>query len=294
MMLDEKHRAIHQSKAVYVSRKEWFANPGVFITNTMGGANRASRDVVAALSRDKTFASFRDYVPQSVPGGVLAPDSVVMLKRLCGRRVEAATLAFGPAFLEKRYIALQMRDFGKNKQLGELAAQVAAIARREQPCDVVLFRAGAAYGHDTLRSLRDFKELLSEADPMVTVQVFQDINIWSIAALIANAELVISTSLHVRIVAFAYAVPRMYNTAFKGTRKYEYFVNNWDNSSPGFAWQLKRPLVSFARDWNRLKNESMKAYRDTTRSAEVADKYESTSFNVWSKLLSGEKSEVGG
>lgn len=282
MMLDKKHRAIHESKAVYVSRKEWFANPGVFITNTMGKGG--AKGVAAILSMDKTFTSFRDYVPQSVPGGVLAPDSVVMLKRLCDRRVESATFAFGPAFLEKRYIALQMKDNG-NKQLRELAVQVAAIARHEQPCDVVLFRAGAAHGHDTLSSLQDFKDLLSEADPMVSVQVFQDLNIWSIVALIANAELVISTSLHVRIVAFAYAVPRMYNTAFKETSKYEYFVKNWDNLSRGFAWQLKRPLAKLAADWNQLQNGSLKEYQDTARSAEVADIYESKAFNVWSKLL---------
>jgi hypothetical protein len=41
------------------------------------------------------------------------------------------------------------------------------------------------------------------------VRIAQDLNIWSICAVIANADLLVSTSSHTRIVAFACQVPRL-------------------------------------------------------------------------------------
>ena len=57
------------------------------------------------------------------------------------------------------------------------------------------------------------------------IRVFRGLDIWDITSIIANSELVIGTSLHVRIIAFAFAIPRV---TFSAGRKHESMINHWD------------------------------------------------------------------
>ena len=57
------------------------------------------------------------------------------------------------------------------------------------------------------------------------IHVFRGLDIWDITSIIANSELVIGTSLHVRIIAFAFAIPRV---TFSAGSKHKSMINSWD------------------------------------------------------------------
>jgi len=278
---DARHVAVRRADGAYIARKAWFAKPGVFIVNSVGGGGQATEEMQSLLRDDSGFMAFRDTVPPGLPHGTLAPDSVVLLRKLFSHRIALA----GDALGSKQYVAVQFHQHATPERRELLAAQIATIARHDH-LDVVLFRAGAAWDHDTLESLEHVAGLITDFEPTIVVQLFQDLNIWSIVAVVARAQLVVATSLHVRIVAFAFCVPRLYNTVFEVSGKFLAFVQLWDNASPEFAVQSKRPLENLAEDWLRIAPDTMVLFRDSTRADEVVDVYERKSFSEWTKLLS--------
>lgn len=274
------HRVVRNADAAYVARKAWFANPGVFIINSVGGGAVATEEIQKILREDTDFASFRDSVPPGVPNGVIAPDSVVLVRHLFAKRVALPN----DLFHGKKYVAVQFHQHATPEQRNQLAVQLVKLARAHQ-LDVVLFRAGAAWDHDTLSTLAQVAHDITERDPTIVVQLFEDLNIWAIVGLIVHAQLVISTSLHVRIVTFAFGVPRLYNTVFPASGKMLAFLKLWDNASSDFSAQATRPLEMLADDWNRLGTNASKMFRDVTRANEVVSLYEAHAFKQWAELL---------
>ena len=55
--------------------------------------------------------------------------------------------------------------------------------------------------------------------------VYEAENVWSVVALVSQAEAVLSSSLHVRIMAFIYFKPRV---TWCTESKHELFIENWD------------------------------------------------------------------
>jgi hypothetical protein len=70
---------------------------------------------------------------------------------------------------------------------------------------VVLFRAGAAPWHDDLDTLRRMAARL----PPTQVHVFASLDLWRVCALVAHSRGYCGSSLHGRIVAMAFARPRV-------------------------------------------------------------------------------------
>mmetsp|Transcript_10250 Transcript_10250/g.35542 ORF Transcript_10250/g.35542 Transcript_10250/m.35542 type:complete len:571 (+) Transcript_10250:119-1831(+) len=214
------------ARSVYVPQRGWFKNAGAMVASTLGGDvwTEASHEALRGLD----FASLRE---EAVYDYALAPDCAVLVKELFGDRV--AAFAEAARLDEKRYVAVQFGAAAAEepKFTENLAAALARIAI-ENRLDVVLFAAGAAPAHDSMELLRDVAQRTLELAPHVRVDVFSDLNVWSITALIARAGLVLSTSLHVRIAAFAFARPRL---AIVASRKYRRFVDLWDRGVPDFA-----------------------------------------------------------
>lgn len=147
--------------------------------------------------------------PDTLPVcAALAPDPVVMIAELYGARIRAH-MDDGPvATMRARhpngYIAAQFGgEFADDATLTALAAQLDRIAARGR--GIVLFRAGAAPWHDSLERLRH----LADATHGGGVSLFTSIDVWDICALIAASQGYCGSSLHGRIVAGAYALPRI-------------------------------------------------------------------------------------
>jgi hypothetical protein len=139
----------------------------------------------------------------------LIPDPAVMVAELFGAPIRKHGGAGEPREVLRRfphgYIAVQLSaDFGDDQTLNAVAAQLDAIAPATG-LGVVLFRAGAAPWHDDLGCYRRIVSRMRTA----AVCVFQSLDIWDICALIAASSVYCGSSLHGRIVATAFARPRV-------------------------------------------------------------------------------------
>ena len=139
----------------------------------------------------------------------LVPDPVVMVAELFGARIrqraaqdamQAVTRAF-----PQGYAAIQFdASFGDDATLDVLAREIAR-AVRTRGLGIVLFRAGAAPWHDDLDAYRRLGARI-EGTPFM---IFASLDVWDICALIAHSRIFCGSSLHGRIVAMAFAKPRI-------------------------------------------------------------------------------------
>ncbi|MBI3285604.1 MAG: polysaccharide pyruvyl transferase family protein [Burkholderiales bacterium] len=170
-------------------------------------------EVVAKL-KAATDVSVRERHTQALldAAGVasrLLPDPAVMVAELFGGRIEHRArhgeLARLLAACPQGYLALQFSsDFGDDRSLTNIAAQLDQFARASGLA-VVFFRAGAAPWHDDLQCYRRTAARMRAS----AVHIFQSLNLWDICALLAHSRAYCGSSLHGRIVATAYAKPRL-------------------------------------------------------------------------------------
>ncbi|WP_210757003.1 polysaccharide pyruvyl transferase family protein [Azohydromonas sediminis] len=174
----------------------------------------AMRAEVVAKLRAADARSVRDRVTQRAlhDAGVecaLVPDPAVLVAQAFGARIAAhmragdvqrATAAFAGG-----YVALQASAaFGDDATLDVLAAQLRAV-QAATGLGVVLWRAGAAPWHDDLGVLQRLAARL----PTAGVRVFESLHLWQTCAIVAGARAVCASSLHARIVALAFGLPRV-------------------------------------------------------------------------------------
>ena len=91
-----------------------------------------------------------------------------------------------------------------------------------------LLMAGAATGHDSVADLERVADHIREVDPGRDVEVRTERRPLDVVHQIRQARIVIGTSLHVRIVAAAYALPRITLRRVKPAR----YAAHWDDLMP--------------------------------------------------------------
>ena len=222
-----------ENRSAYLLQKLLFTNPGTFVVDAVGGVMWP--DDVAALTE-------ADYVSARNPirGVQHVPDSVVLLYNVLATEVLAARssasiTAVHQATKGRPYWAVQLSDefataYGNSTTI-VLADQICTAtqsAHYEKGVAIVLFRAGAI--HDSLPTLNNVKALMKKTCASdIPIVVFEELNIFCICAVIAEAALLMSTSLHARIVALNYHVPRVTFSAKPEVSKHSFFVHHWDD-----------------------------------------------------------------
>ncbi len=205
--------------APYVVSRELFPGAVNIIYNAVGGVDLNDRDEpfrVEVLGKLKSaqYISVRDTTTLAVLNGHgiearLVPDPAVMVAELFGQHIERAAderevAAIKNAF-PQGYIAFQFSgDFGDDATLKEMAAQLKLLTASNDD-GVVLFRAGAAPWHDDLGCYLRLAAFIESP----RLKIFSSLNIWDICALIAHSSAYCGSSLHGRIVATAFGIPRV-------------------------------------------------------------------------------------
>jgi hypothetical protein len=203
----------------YVAGRDVLAPGGKLIFNAVGGVEwatlaEAQRAEVTAALGGADWLSVRDHVTRAAlrEAGVdapLCPDPAVMVAECCGDtiarhrqrgEVQAMRAAFPQGYLACQFSA----GFADDASLDALALALASIGR-ETGQGVALFRAGAAPWHDDLQC---YERLAHRLQPG-TARLFLSLHLWDICALIAASRGVVASSLHGRIVALAYGLPRV-------------------------------------------------------------------------------------
>lgn len=156
----------------------------------------------------------------------LVPDPAAMVAELFGATVrehgERGEPRLVAAACPRGYLAMQFSaDFGDDDTLTRLATQLDRVAEATG-LGIALFRAGSAPWHDDVEVLRRTAVRMRCA----SVHVFESLDAWDICALIATSRGYCGSSLHGRIVAMAFGLPRV-NLAAPGGKQ-QAFAATWD------------------------------------------------------------------
>jgi hypothetical protein len=260
--------------------------PGVEIKrltfNAVGGVEldaldpELRADVLAAL-RSADTTSVRDRQTHALLAGSgidaeLIPDPAVMTAALFDttirrRAANSALQAVREAF-PRGYAAVQFSaDFGDDATLDRLAAQLDGVAQ-SHGFGIALFRAGAAPWHDDLAVY----ERLAARLRTPSVRVFGSLNVWEICALISASRVYCGSSLHGRIVAMAYALPRVnisHPDHFEKPTKHAAYAATWEPE--GIAGTVR--VEALADAISEALNTDPALLRDTART--LAQRYRS-------------------
>lgn len=205
--------------APYTLSRESFPRAANMFYNAVGGVDLDARDPamraeVLAKLKAADDVSVRDRQTKALldASGLatrLIPDPAVMVAELFGAKIRqrAARRAISQILdaFPQGYVAVQFSaDFGDDETLKEIAAQLDQIAV-SGGLGVTFFRAGAAPWHDDLRCYERAVACMHAP----SVKIFGSLNLWDICALIAHSRVYCGSSLHGRVVAMAFALPRV-------------------------------------------------------------------------------------
>lgn len=205
--------------APYVAGREALAPGGTLIFNAVGGVDwphlpLAHREAVKTALGEADWGSVRDHLTHAalraegldVP---LCPDPAVMVAacfsdRIAVRQHHGEVQALRTEF-PQGYLALQFSaDFGDDATLDALVRELSRVVAATG-LGLVCYRAGAAPWHDDAW----LYDILQQRLPPGTTRLFESLNLWDICALIAASRGAVGSSLHGRIVALAYGLPRV-------------------------------------------------------------------------------------
>ena len=189
------------------------------VMNSLGGGFQSLQHQACKRALDTAdYISFRDHDP-------LYPDSACMIRELYGERINEASEAvlkelFGDNIEHKPdYVAVQHKEM-ENINTRALAAALDRVSWHANNATIVFFAAGTAPRHDTFENYKSIALLMKQPTIVFTVE-----NVWSVVGLISQASAVLSTSLHVRIMAFIYFKPRV---TWCTESKHSEFIAQWD------------------------------------------------------------------
>lgn len=265
--------------APYLASKDPFRKPGAWIYNAVGGVDLARRDAafraeVLQRLHEADYLGVRDgvtleFLAREGVAAQLLPDGVSLLAELYGERIaqcgDSGEVARVRATFPQGYLAIQFSaDFGDDATLETIASQLDDIAL-ETGLGLVFFRAGAAPWHDDAACFRAVARRLKHA----AVHVFESLNIWEICALLAASRGYCGSSLHGRIVAMAFDVPRV-NLLHPAQRdrptKAEAYAASWDGGDMPGAVPPSRMAAGIQRAL-RVSTSAMKAVSERARLA---------------------------
>ena len=226
----------------YVTRTSSHGYPrAALVLNSVGLAGVAQakgvrRIVLESSLREADFISVRDGGSRRVLSAlrinhVLAPDL-------------AHTLPYVRplATVDPCYALVQLPEFAVTRH--GLDAWVGAIASLTQLSDLPLrlFLAGTAPGHDSVRTANRLRDAIASATNQ-SVEVSTARGVWPRVDEIAHSALWVGGSLHGRIVAAAYGVPRVSIHSWK----VDQYAETWDDEYPyGVAPETLSAAVEFA------------------------------------------------
>lgn len=205
--------------APYTVRRDLFPGAATVIYNAVGGVDLDKRDPamraeVAANLKAADEVSVRDRWTQALLHAMgisarLLPDCAVMVAELFGakirQRAKEGELARILQAFPQGYMAVQFSaDFGDDETLPEIAAQLDRTVL-SSGYGIAFFRAGAAPWHDDLLCYQRVATRMRTS----SVMIFTSLDLWDICALIAHSRAYAGSSLHGRIVAMAFALPRI-------------------------------------------------------------------------------------
>ncbi|TXL64842.1 polysaccharide pyruvyl transferase family protein [Zeimonas arvi] len=208
-----------RARAPYVAARARFPAIARVLHAGVGGADLDRRDpalraeVLAKLaSADGVAVRDQRSLAQLEAAGLaprLVPDPAVMVAELFGARIAERRRAGEPARVQRAfprgYLAVQFAaEFGDDATLANSAGQLDRIAAATG-LGIVLFRAGAAPWHDSLEVLQRAASRFRTA----AVAIFESLDVWDLCALIAGSRGFCGSSLHGRIVAMAFGLPRV-------------------------------------------------------------------------------------
>ncbi len=137
---------------------------------------------------------------------VLYPDSAILMSRFFPTAVlaERVSPSVGTYVAEKRgkYLFFQIKNNHARNNEARIAQQLDAIAARHPDTHLCLCPIGKALNHDDHLALKRIAPRVQEP-----YSIFEEVTIWDIMYLIANAKAYVGTSLHGAITAMSYAVP---------------------------------------------------------------------------------------
>ncbi len=176
------------------------------------GINSDLRDALeeAWMSGFRDRTSLENATSIGISNIVFTPDVVCYISKLMPR-VEVKAQNYALLHFNKKFLGEH-----RNTLIDQLATM-----SRASGFSIKVGVAGIANHHDSLDDLYAFKALASQKS--LSVEILTSLDALDICQQIANASLVISTSLHYRIVARSYGVPRISLNAHK--------VNCWAHAN---------------------------------------------------------------
>jgi polysaccharide pyruvyl transferase WcaK-like protein len=230
-----------QTFAPYVVGRSLFPRAGAIVHNAIGGAeldavSTAMRVEVREKLAGADSISVRDHrtlahLQSFGLAADLVPDPAVVVAELFGSHLQARASA-GEVLQCRRafpngYLALQFStDFCDDSTLATLAAELDRFVSQSN-CGIVMFRAGAAPWHDDIDAYRRLKSIMQSN----AVHIFSSLHLWDICALLAHGSAYAGSSLHGRIVATAYALPRITlcrSDTGSGYAKHAAYTDTWE------------------------------------------------------------------
>ena len=204
------------------------------LLNSCGGTMLSNTPASAELARTllsrADFLSVRDSrthsaIHDAVPSCHIAPDVVTLVARLCSSEITHAekTITQQNDVFNGNYLLFQAKD--RYLKQPSLAAEAITQISKSHALDVVLQPAGLASGHDSFEGMKKLEALIAAKLGDNRVHIQRDRNVYRQVAAIARSRIVIASSLHCRIVASAFARPRV----SLSNGKVKSYIDTWES-----------------------------------------------------------------
>ena len=164
-----------------------------------------------------------DFLAREGVDAVLTPDVIHSLPRIDGWRLGDLARSAGEPAVVLHINEEQLSEVGLGR-VTELIAELARATRKP----IRLFAAGITHGHDNVAAYEGIVARLAREHPEVVCDTVTARYPRQLVAEVAHAAIWIGTSLHGRIIAEAYGVPRLSLRNDKVAR----YAQTWDDQFP--------------------------------------------------------------